>query len=330
MKFGIIGYGRMGKLYEKVLENMKFEITFVCDKISFNTNQKFYSNYVQALDCETIDGLVIATHGPSHYEIVDYAITKKVKFIACEKPFTTSATSADQLTSKSKNSETRLTVNYSRRFSKAYDKLHNILYLEKIVGLPKAICIFCGAGGISTMGTHFFDLCYYLLDEKPKSVYAVSVDKNLPNPRGPQFRDPGGYVLLNFENEKRAFVDIGDDLGLQPMIEIICEYGRIFVDELNKTIEIRGRTQENQKKSKHLYGTENIVLRKETFEFESLENFIKTMLENLVSTKPLIVTPEMASEKVRIYSAIRKSFDTHKPVTLPLNDEYYEKEFPVT
>ena len=34
MKFGIIGYGKMGKIYEKVLEAMEIKTEFICDKIT--------------------------------------------------------------------------------------------------------------------------------------------------------------------------------------------------------------------------------------------------------------------------------------------------------
>jgi len=320
----------MGKLYELILNKMNINVEFICDKIDYNVKQKLYSDYAEALDNETIDGLIVATHATSHYEIINYAIDKKIKFIVCEKPFTTSARSAKLLFEKVKNSETRLVVNYTRRFSKAYEKLYHILYHDKILGQPKSMSIFCGAGGLSAVGTHFFDLFCYILDAKPISVYAVTVDKNLPNPRGMEFQDPGGYVLLNFENEKRAFLDMGDDLGLQPMIEIVCEYGRLFIDEINKTIHIRGRIIDEQKIPKHLYGTKNIVLNDDSFNFEPLEQLIQNMITNLISSELIIVTPEMASEKVEIYSAIRKSFDTGNLVTLPLNDEYDKKEFAVT
>jgi predicted dehydrogenase len=163
-----------------------------------------------------------------------------------------------------------------------------------------------------------------------KSVYAIPVNKNLPNPRGKEFEDPGGYVLLTLENETRAFLDFGDDLGIQHLIEIIGEYGRIIIDETNENITIRSRSLEDRKKSKHLYSTPNPIVKNEQFKLESLNKLIRKMLNNLVSDSNLIMSAEEAKKSVEIYSAIRESFDTKLPVSLPLNDSYYEKEFMVT
>jgi predicted dehydrogenase len=204
------------------------------------------------------------------------------------------------------------------------------LYKRKIIGEPRSVVITSGAGGISTLGTHFLDLCSYLLVDKVESVFGIPVNKNLPNPRGEQFEDPGGYLVLNFKNEKRAFIDMGDDLGLQPKIEIIGNYGRVEIDEINKKIIAYSRNTEKRKESMRLYGLENEVIMNEPFNFEPINELVKRMLENITSKHELIVTPEIAKNKVEIYSAIRKSFDSGLLVHLPLEGEYYEKEFMVT
>jgi predicted dehydrogenase len=330
MKFGIIGYGRMGKVYHEVLSHLGFELNFICDVVKTNNSIQYYNDYKMAIDESSIDGIVIATYGPSHNEIAKYAIDANIKYIVCEKPFTTSVKHADEIIASLKNSKTRLAVNYSRRFSQIYSNLKNDLHMNNIIGKPRTIMMTCGAGGLSATGTHFLDLCSYLLDDKIKSVYAISVNKNLPNPRGKQFEDPGGYVLLTYQNESRAYIDMGDDLGLQHFIEIIGEYGRIFIDESNQNITIRSRTMEDREKPKHLYGLPNPIIRNDVFNIGTLNELIETMLKNLVSESKLVVSAEMAKESVEIYSAIRKSYDTKKPVELPLDDEYYEKEFMVT
>jgi len=204
------------------------------------------------------------------------------------------------------------------------------LYQNDLVGKPRSVIITCGAGGLSAAGTHFFDLCSFLLESKVSSLHAIPIDKNLPNPRGKEFHDPGGYILLNFENESRAFIDMGDDLGLKPIIEIVGEYGRVIIDEPNKEITINGRSIEDRKQPKHLYVLPNPLIKKGPFAFETMDEMITAMMKNLLSESNVIVTPEMAKDKVEIYSAVRKSFDTKSIVNLPLLDEYFEKEYMVT
>jgi len=331
MKFGIIGYGRMGKVYAEVLNESNIEIAFIVDlKKPEDDVKNFFTDYKTAMEKIPVDGIIVSTTSPSHHEIIKYAIEKKIKYIACEKTFTTSVKHADELIKLLKSSNTRLTVNYSRRFSERYIKLKKDLYEKNILGKPRSIVITSGAGGLSALGTHFFDFCSFILDGKVKSVHAIPIDKKLPNPRGSEFEDPGGYVILNFDNETRAFIDLGDDLGIQFMIEIVCEFGRVLIDELNETITIRARSEDDRTKPRHLYVLPNPVIRNERFKKETKQEWIKKMIENLVSDSELIVTAEIAKEKVEIYSAIRHSFDSKQTIHLPLTNDYYERVFMVT
>ena len=330
MNVGIIGYGRMGKLYHEVIKEMKFDIDFICDLEKKIDDVKSFSDYKIALDSSEIDMLIVATYGPSHYEIVKYAIKKNIKYILCEKPFTTSLKHADKIIEVLKNSKSKLGISYLRRFSNTYSGLLNKLNQNKIIGDVKSIIITSGAGGISTLGTHFIDLCTLIFSEKVKSVYCVSINKNHPNPRGELFEDPGGYLVLNFYNEKRAFIDMSDDLGLQPKIEIIGSYGRIEIDEINKKIIGYSRKMDDRDKPMHFYGLENQLIIDESFDFESLNVLVKKMIEDIISNEKLQMTPDLARDKVEIYSAIRKSFDSNEIISLPLEGEYYEREFMVT
>jgi hypothetical protein len=54
------------------------------------------------------------------------------------------------------------------------------------------------------------------------------------------------------------------------------------------------------------------------------------MIENLISKNTLKSSADMARDKVEIYSAIRKSFETLELIELPITDSYYEKQFMVT
>jgi len=126
------------------------------------------------------------------------------------------------------------------------------------------------------------------------------------------------------------FIDLGDDLGIQPIIEIIGEYGRVIIDDVNDNIVVSCRSHEDMEKPKNLYGLQNKIIKNETFGMGSLKDLIDKMLENLLSSSKILSTAEMAKENVEIYSAIRKSFEINEPVSLPLDDKYYEKEFMVT
>lgn len=330
MKFGIIGFGRMGHIYKEVLDSLNIKTEFICDVIGQNISEKSYTDYKDAINQTSVDGIIISTYAPSHYEIIKYAINNDIKYIACEKPFTNSAKHADDIIKLLKNSRTRLNVNYIRRFSDSYEKLNNILYHDSLIGNPQTVMITSGAGGISTLGTHFIDLIRIILQSRIKSIYAVAIDHKLENPRGKQFEDPGGYAILNFQNKKRAFLEMSDDIGIQPKIEIIGEFGRIIIDELNNRITILARNKEDQCKKMRLYVLPNPVIYDTSFDFENITELTKKMIVNLISNKKLKASSNIIRDDIEIYSAIRKAFDTKKLVQLPLNDAYYHKEFMVT
>jgi len=195
------------------------------------------------------------------------------------------------------------------------------LITEKITSNSRAI-VPMDYGGLSCK---IFDI-----KKISKEKNLILIDRNLTNPRGDEFKDPGGYVTISFENDKRMFIDLGDDLGIQPIIEIIGEYGRVIIDDVNDNIVVSCRSHEDMEKPKNLYGLQNKIIKNETFGMGSLKDLIDKMLENLLSSSKILSTAEMAKENVEIYSAIRKSFEINEPVSLPLDDKYYEKEFMVT
>tara|TARA_B100001971_G_C18201426_1_gene544845 strand:+ start:95 stop:583 length:489 start_codon:yes stop_codon:yes gene_type:complete len=62
-----------------------------------------------------------------------------------------------------------------------------------------------------------------------------------PNVRGPQFKDPGGCGIIMMKDKTRIFIDIFDDTGIPPVLEIVGAYGRVVIDELNNEWKIYAR-----------------------------------------------------------------------------------------
>ena len=50
MNFGIIGYGRSGKRYEKILKSMNINTTFICDVIKPQKHKNYFKNFEMVLD----------------------------------------------------------------------------------------------------------------------------------------------------------------------------------------------------------------------------------------------------------------------------------------
>ena len=135
LSFGIIGYGKMGKIYHEIFERLGINVSFICDKIDMDVKTNFFNNYVEALEKTKTDGIVISTHAPSHFEIMNYAIEREINFIICEKPFTISIEQADKILEKLKLKNNDYVLVTAHRSENVDDpkSLMNILNgLEKI------------------------------------------------------------------------------------------------------------------------------------------------------------------------------------------------------
>ena len=61
MKFGIIGFGRMGKVYRQVFSSMNIDLDFVCDKMKIDVekNIRVFQDYKEAIESTEVDGIII-------------------------------------------------------------------------------------------------------------------------------------------------------------------------------------------------------------------------------------------------------------------------------
>ena len=137
-------------------------------------------------------------------------------------------------------------------------------------------------------------------------------------------------MILNFSEKRRAFIDLGDDLGVQPLIEIIGEYGRVKIDIINDSISICRRREEDFQKPNYLYGLPNINIKNESLNMGNLSELVENVVKNLLSNNENLCDENIAKNSVEIYSGIRKSFIEGKVVSFPIKDEFYEKEFVIT
>ncbi len=178
---------------------------------------------------EDINLLSIVTNGPSHAEIINEAIDNNINKIFCEKPLCTSMKDAKAIISKCKNSKTEMIIGYIRRFSDNYKVLLDIIK-NGTIGKLCHFHISVGSGLLAGVGTHYLDLVRMLCGVEPIYCIGMLSELNKINPRGSQFKDPGAFAMFLFENNIRCIIDILDDLGVPPKIEIIGSIGRIIIE----------------------------------------------------------------------------------------------------
>ena len=239
-RVGIIGMGRMGKRHlEAYLRNADVYVEACCDAkpgaLDFletrGVHCRKYSDWHKMLQDESLNLLSVVTNGPTHAEITIEAAKAKIPRIICEKPMATSIRAAEQMIEATQKSGTRLAINYSRRWSKDYIALKERLQSGAIGKLCEMHFV-CGGGLLACNGSHFFDLMRFLSGSEPNEAVGFIDKTGTPNPRGAEFTDPGGYGLVKFQNQMRGIVDMNEDLGIPPKIEIVGSIGRVLIDEV--------------------------------------------------------------------------------------------------
>lgn len=107
--FGLVGYGRWGKILSKTIG--------VIGKIKFISNtKKTYKNKLN------IDWCFVATDDASHYKIVKYFLQKKIP-VFCEKPLSRNIYKSIELIKLSKKYNTKLYINHIELFKKKKIKI---------------------------------------------------------------------------------------------------------------------------------------------------------------------------------------------------------------
>ena len=79
------------------------------------------------------------------------------------------------------------------------------------------------------MGIHFFDL-FNRTFGRAETVYATLTEPKADNPRGAEFSDPGGTVVIGYSGGRRVIVDMGDDVGVPGRMDFIYQRGRVSIE----------------------------------------------------------------------------------------------------
>ena len=132
VRVGIIGCGRIGNYYLKILKSKKvknYKIISVCDsnivnakKFSQKLKSKYYNNYQDSNLLREIDTVLILTPSGTHFKIAKYFLNKKINVI-CEKPLTMIPKNALILDKLAKKNKVICTVVFQNRFNKSVNFL---------------------------------------------------------------------------------------------------------------------------------------------------------------------------------------------------------------
>lgn len=194
LNFGVIGLGRMGQLYARVLQQTSgvrlYAIADVSEAARQRVGEEFAVPHIfidayELLALTALDAVVITTPTSTHYELV-LSAAKAGKAIFCEKPLALTIEETQHALAVVARAGVPLQVGFMRRFDAGYQRAKALIDAGQI-GYPvtfKAVSRdpFCpppgyldpakNGGFIVDMGIHDFDLARWLMNSEVERVTA--------------------------------------------------------------------------------------------------------------------------------------------------------------
>ena len=338
MRAAVIGLGRHGMRHLQAYQRLdNVEIAAVCDVRSENVAAALaespmahgYNDWQELLNNERLDVISVVTNGPTHAPITIAAAEAGLGHILCEKPFATSFADGLHMIEACRNRGIRLSVCHGRRWVSSYQHLRDLI----ADGLIGRVCHFwftCGGGLFAGNGTHFMDLARMLSGGNPISVTATVDSTGTPNPRGAEFEDPGAVAVYQFDNGMRMVVDMFEDLGVPPRIEIAGSIGRILIDEVEGRWEILARTGEDREKPVGQYWLPLVPQAFEPVTLDMVEILVGGLKELLAGGPISCSGGDGLTTLEMVIGAHVSSRQGGIPIRLPLSNEYHQIDIPLT
>ena len=253
MNAALIGCGWQGKRHVQALQELGVELACMIDINPAAVKERFpeypadriYSNAVEALTKHNPDTVIVATNAAARMENVRHSIKAGMKKIFLEKPMATTLRDAREMVRLAKDAGCLLAVNHLRRWNPNYRHLKDSINSD-VIGPVRHMYARTGSVGLGNEGTHIVDKMRQLIDSEVAWVSGILDRTGTPNPRGPQYKDPGGWGMMMFKNGARAFIDTSEDMCGPPVWEIVGTYGRVFVEELHNNWKILARKPEER------------------------------------------------------------------------------------
>lgn len=243
----VIGLGRMGLKHLTAYKNAGAKVVAGADVAEeartraeeHSPGIRTHGDWRELFLREKPDIVSIVTNGPSHAEIVIAAAESHVPVIFCEKPMATNLADARRMIETCRKNGSKLFINLTLRVFPAFRKFIDLLHAGAIGEIRHISVVIDGKRGLGCVGTHYLDLMRVIARSEVVRAWGRIDRTGTPNPRGAQFRDPGGYGIYEFKNGTRGFVEMSEDISLAPFIMIIGSRGNAFVDTEENRWEIQ-------------------------------------------------------------------------------------------
>lgn len=264
VEIALIGIGRMGMNHAEALAGLGHRVTAICDarpealdaageRLGVAPARRFRDAEALFARVSPLRLVVIATTAPAHCALVRLAAEAGAARILCEKPLAQSLADCDRMIDVCHERGIQLAVNHQMRFMPQYTLAKQLIEDEAFGGLT-SMNVVGGCFGLAMNGTHYFEAFRYLTQAEPVEVTAWFSRDELPNPRGPGFRDQAGELRLVTADGRRLHMDVSADQGHGMTSFYAGRNGHLFVDEFAGEMILTQRLAEHRELPTTRYG----------------------------------------------------------------------------
>lgn len=326
---GIIGFGGMGRRHLKSYEKIGVKVVAVCDKKidgSLDIMIPIYTSYENMVYQEELNILSVCTNTPTHIEIIEYVLDRGINHVLCEKPISTSLLEGENLRRYVSCRGARVAVNHIRRWNHSYRQLKKEIDAG-IIGKLRHAYFQCGSVGLGNWAVHVFDLMRWFSGSEVSSVFGAIDKTGTINPRGREFNDPAGIGIVLFSDGFRLFVDTSEDTGVNPILILCGEYGRVIIDELNASWIVYARKHGPFRQEPFTKYTTGMAKYQFSVNEHDVVDMTSCALSELLSDEPISCTVEDGIKALEVVMAFHEceSDKGNRPVSLPLRGSALER-----
>lgn len=258
INIGLLGLGRLGKLYAEYLSAAvsRSKLVAVADtsgSLAQDVAKKFgveaaYSNPTDLMENSKVEAVVIATPTVTHAELIEAAVSRG-KIIFCEKPLSLSLRESYSIQKTIERSGVFFQMGFMRRFDRGYILAKRQIE-NGVIGKPLVFKSTSrdpypasleylhpkNSGGLLVdMGIHDFDLALWLMG-RIRTVNAIGSVLALPELKKIGDVD-NAIVSLTFEDGRLGVVDLCRNgvYGYEISTEILGSKGTLRIGYLRET-----------------------------------------------------------------------------------------------
>ena len=361
LKFAVIGTGRMGKRHAFNLNLRllnKVKLVAICDNdpaalkscSKLAPKAKQYLDYREMLEKEILDGVIIATEHYGHEEIAIYCIEHGVNTLI-EKPISVTTAAAKRIISASEaNPLVKVGVSFNQRSNRMYRKAKELISSGKMGDIVRANFTISdwyrsqayynqgswrasyngeGGGALINQCIHQLDVLQWLIG-MPTSVTSKlnTVNRNITV-------ENDISAMLNYEDYFCMFSASTHEIKGTNRLEIACDKGKIVIGTLSMRVWKHKSERLVNEKTKKGYGfaLSSLFIRSYGF-FTLLADIIKgqqlrsirAFANDIMGKGKMLATAKEGLNSISLINAIYLSNWLNKEISLPIDDEEYQKE----